>query len=209
MCSTLIISFSSCVFKHIKKICDLKKDFSEDEKSYSIFPAGAFAKNLFIFHFFKVTFGGISAAELLFFVACRRQRFSHARRVRIIKLLQLFPIGLYGFAVVFVSERSVRKIGSDFRPHRLPVGEKFRTRKTAFPTFCEQPCACCGATISRGVFNPSCGCFRKKSFYLSLFKVTFGGISAAELLSPVACAPKYYFSSLFAVKDFLTLAAFG
>ena len=70
MCSTLIISFLSCVFKHIKKICDLKKDFSEDEKSYSIFPAGAFAKNLFIFHFFKVTFGGISAAELLSSVAC-------------------------------------------------------------------------------------------------------------------------------------------
>ena len=143
MRSTLIISFSSCVFKYIKKICDLKKDFSEDEKSYSIFPAGAFAKNLFIFHFFKVIFGGISAAELLSSVAFRRQRFSNACRVRIIELLQLFPIGLYGLAVVFVSERSVRKIGSDFRPHRLPVGEKCRTRKTAFPTFCEQPCACC------------------------------------------------------------------
>ena len=107
---------------------------------------------------------------LLLFIVFRRQRFSHACRVRIIELLQLFPIGLYGFAVVFVSERSVRKIGSDFRPHRLPVGEKCRTRKTAFPTFCEQPCACCGATISRGVFNHSCGCFRKKSFYLSLFQ---------------------------------------
>ncbi len=111
--------------------------------AYSIIPAGAFAKNLFIFHFFKVIFGGRNAAELLFFIVFRRQRFSHACRIRIIQLLQLFPIGLYGFAVVFVSERSVREIGSDFRPHRLPVGEKCRTRKTAFPTFCEQPCACC------------------------------------------------------------------
>ena len=193
MCSTLIISFSSCVFKHIKKICDLKKDFSEDEKSYSIFPAGAFAKNLFIFHFFKVIFGGISAAELLSSVACRRQRFSHARRVRIIQLLQLFPIGLYGFAVVFVSERSVRKIGSDFRPHRLPVGEKCRTRKTAFPTFCEKPCACCGATISRGVFNHSCGCFRKKSFYLSLFQSNIRRQKCRRIIISLRLSPSKIF----------------
>ena len=120
--------------------------------------SGAFAKYLFDFLRFQKTIGGRNAAELLFFIVFRRQRFSHACRIRIIQLLQLFPIGLYGLAVVFVAERSVRKIGSDFRPHRLPVGEKCRTRKTAFPTFCEQPCACCEATVSRGVFNHSRGC---------------------------------------------------
>ena len=31
-------------------------------------------------------------------------------------------------------------------------------RKMADMTFCEQPCACCEATVSRGVFNHSRGC---------------------------------------------------
>ena len=53
------------------------------------------------------------------------------------------------------------------------------------------------------------GAFAKNLFIFHFFKVTFGGISAAELLSSVACAPNYYFSSPVADKDFLTLAAFG
>ena len=48
------------------------------------------------------------------------------------------------------------------------------------------------------------GAFAKNLFIFHFFKVTIGGISAADLL----CL-SYYFSSFFAVKDFLTLAAFG
>ena len=38
--------------------------------AYSIIPAGAFAKNLFIFHFFKAIIGGRNAAELLCLSYC-------------------------------------------------------------------------------------------------------------------------------------------
>ena len=103
--------------------------------AYSIFPVGAFAKNLFIAYFFKAIIGGRNAAdfyccfscsrrlcaELLFFIAFRRQRFSHSRRVRIIKLLQLFPIGFDGLSVVFVAESAVVKVRPNLRPHRLSV----------------------------------------------------------------------------------------
>ena len=53
------------------------------------------------------------------------------------------------------------------------------------------------------------GAFAKNLFIFHFFKVTFGGRNAAELLSPVACAPNYYLPSPVADKDFLTLAAFG
>ena len=45
----------------------------------------------------------------------------------------------------------------------ISTGRSFRkcaltARKMADMTFCEQPCACCEATVSRGVFNHTCGC---------------------------------------------------
>ncbi len=61
------------------------------------------------------------------------------------------------------------------------------------------------ATVSRGVFNPSCGCFRKKPFYLSLFqsnnrrqkcrRIIISRRLCAELLFFVVCAPNYYLPS--------------
>ena len=45
----------------------------------------------------------------------------------------------------------------------ISTGRSFRkcaltARKMADMTFCEQPCACCEATVSRGVFNHTRGC---------------------------------------------------
>ena len=42
--------------------------------------------------------------------------------------------------------------------------------KRLFRRFANSHARVATATISRGVFNHSCGCFRKKSFYLSLFQ---------------------------------------